>query len=56
MLSLLSVVALFSCLQDADLLLKMTEEVNGTLKNKVSFHLFFLNGFCYTFSAEPLTI
>lgn len=36
-----SVVALRSCLQDSDLLAKITEEVNGTLKNKVSSHLFF---------------
>ena len=32
--------AFFRCLQDAEVLLKLTEEVNATLKNKVSFSEF----------------
>lgn len=41
------VVVLCSCWQDSDLLLKITEEVNGTLKNKVSCFVFLISFFFF---------
>lgn len=44
------------CLQDAEVLLKLTEEVNATLRNKVILLLLFLFFSSYFYSLESASI